>query len=93
MGQNDVNKRNPTVEANRLIKTGFEMIEIISELRKENDNFKDLDMRIGVHTGNVTAGFIGQQVCRYDIFGETVLGANKIESIGIPGKLCVSEET
>lgn len=50
-------------------------------------------MRIGVHTGRVVAGIIGSKVVRYDIFGEGVLIANKIESHGIPGKVCVSEDT
>lgn len=50
-------------------------------------------MRIGVHTGKVVAGIIGSKVVRYDIFGEGVLIANKMESNGVPGKVCVSEET
>jgi class 3 adenylate cyclase len=50
-------------------------------------------MRIGVHTGKVVAGIIGSKVVRYDIFGEGVLIANKMESNGIGGKVCVSEET
>jgi class 3 adenylate cyclase len=51
---------------------------------------KELDMRIGIHTGRVIAGIIGSKVVRYDIFGEGVLIANKMESNGIPGKVCVS---
>ena len=47
-------------------------------------------MRIGIHTGRVIAGIIGSKVVRYDIFGEGVLIANKMESNGIPGKVCVS---
>ena len=43
-------------------------------------------MRIGVHTGKVVAGIIGSKVVRYDIFGEGVLIANKMESNGIGGK-------
>lgn len=50
-------------------------------------------MRIGVHTGRVVAGIIGSKVVRYDIFGSGVLIANKMESNGIPGKVCISEDT
>jgi hypothetical protein len=50
-------------------------------------------MRIGIHTGKVVAGIIGSKVVRYDIFGEGVLIANKMESHGVPGKVCASEET
>ena len=50
-------------------------------------------MRVGIHTGKVIAGIIGSKVVRYDIFGEGVLIANKIERHGIPGKVCISEDT
>lgn len=46
-----------------------------------------------MHTGKVVAGIIGSKVVRYDIFGEGVLIANKMESNGVPGKVCVSGET
>ena len=71
------------------------MIEIIKEVREasEDENLKALDMRIGIHTGKVVAGIIGSKVVRYDIFGEGVLIANKMESNGVPGKVCVSDET
>ena len=82
-------------EANRVIETGLEMIEIISEVRNasENVDLKELDMRIGVHTGRVVAGIIGTKVVRYDIFGEGVLIANKMESNGNPGQVCISADT
>jgi class 3 adenylate cyclase len=83
-------------EANRVIQTGLEMIDIIREVREtsdENQGLKDLDMRIGIHTGKVVAGIIGSKVVRYDIFGEGVLIANKMESNGVGGKVCVSEDT
>jgi class 3 adenylate cyclase len=50
-------------------------------------------MRIGIHTGRVVAGIIGSKVVRYDIFGDGVLIANKMESNGVPGKVCISEDT
>lgn len=97
-GRIDKNRRSLGVvidEANRVIKSGLEMIDIIGEIRDqaENMDLKELDMRIGVHTGRVVAGIIGSKVVRYDIFGEGVLIANKMESNGVPGKLCVSDDT
>lgn len=50
-------------------------------------------MRIGIHTGKLVAGIIGSKVVRYDIFGEGVLIANKMESNGIPGRVCITEDT
>lgn len=50
-------------------------------------------MRIGVHTGTVFGAIIGTDVIRYDIFGNDVLIANKMESNGITGSIVVSEST
>jgi class 3 adenylate cyclase len=41
----------------------------------------------------VIAGIIGTKVVRYDIFGSDVLIANKMESGGAEGSICVSEDT
>jgi len=80
-------------EANRVIQSGLEMIHIIKEVRESDESCKDLNMRIGIHTGKVVAGIIGSKVVRYDIFGEGVLIANKMESNGIQGMVCISDET
>ena len=74
------------------------MIDIISEVRNHSDNksnpdLKDLNMRIGIHTGKIVAGIIGTKIVRYDIFGSDVLVANKMESNGIAGEIVVSEDT
>ena len=71
------------------------MIDIITDVRNcsENPDLKDLNMRIGIHTGKIVAGIIGTKIVRYDIFGSDVLIANKMESNGLAGKVVVSEET
>jgi class 3 adenylate cyclase len=97
-GKIDKSRRSRQVvieETHRVIQTGLEMIDIIKEVRdqSEDESLKNLDMRIGIHTGKVVAGIIGSKVVRYDIFGEGVLIANKMESNGVPGKVCASEET
>lgn len=43
-------------------------------------DFTDLKLKIGIHTGNIIAGFIGQKVVKYDIFGDSVLVAHKIKN-------------
>lgn len=60
---------------------GFKMIDIIEEV-KNQINFKDLNMRIGIHTGDIIGGVIGTDIVRYDIYGENVTIANKMESNG-----------
>lgn len=72
-------------EAYRVMQVAFEMIEIIKNIRESSTdpNLKNLDMRIGVHTGKIVGGIIGTKVVRYDIFGNDVLIANKMESNGV----------
>lgn len=86
------NSRDTLNEAYNVVKTGYEMIDIIRRIREEID-FPELDMRIGIHSGSVTAGVIGSNIVRYDIFGADVLVANKMESNGIAGHVVVSEVT
>lgn len=50
-------------------------------------------MRAGIHTGPVVAGVVGDRKFAYDIWGDTVNTAQRMESAGEPGKVNVSEAT
>lgn len=54
---------------------------------------QDFNIRIGIHTGSVIAGVIGIKKFVYDIWGDTVNTASRMESHGIPGEIQVSETT
>ncbi|HPX06454.1 MAG TPA: adenylate/guanylate cyclase domain-containing protein, partial [Tenuifilaceae bacterium] len=50
-------------------------------------------LRIGIHTGSVVAGVIGKKKFAYDVWGDTVNVASRMESSGEAGKVNVSETT
>lgn len=67
----------------------------MNEIKDGSDdvNLKNLNIRIGVHTGQVIAGLIGSKIVKYDIFGEGVLTANKLKMNAMDNKVCISEDT
>lgn len=62
------------------------------EVRKVQDpnTGERLQMRIGIHIGNIIGGVIGTTTLRYDMWGPDALTANELESNGVPEKTLVS---
>ena len=52
-----------------------------------------LSLRIGIHTGPVVAGVVGQRTFRYDVWGPTVNLASRLQSAADPGQILVSRQT
>ncbi|MCE9596656.1 MAG: adenylate/guanylate cyclase domain-containing protein, partial [Spirochaetia bacterium] len=51
------------------------------------------NIRIGLHSGPLIAGVVGKRKFAYDIWGDTVNTASRLESSGVPGAINVSEQT
>ena len=65
--------------------------ELIEEKRKENQPF--FDIRIGIHTGPLVAGIVGAKKFAFDIWGDTVNTAARMEQNCEPGKINLSGST
>lgn len=74
-----------------VILAAIEMQQFMVELRKESEN--EWDIRIGIHTGPVIAGVVGSKKFSYDIWGDTVNIASRMESSGKAGEINISEVT
>lgn len=71
-----------------MARLGLEMHE---NLRQSAREFGDLNIRVGLHVGPVVAGVIGVRKFIYDVWGDTVNTASRLESHGITGRVHVSD--
>jgi class 3 adenylate cyclase len=74
-----------------LVNMAQEMIQVTRSISAECG--LDLAIRIGINSGEVTAGVIGKKKFIYDLWGDTVNIASRMESHGLPGRVQVSERT
>lgn len=63
------------------------------QAEKETKGETAWEVRIGIHTGRVTAGVVGKKRLAYDIWGDAVNLASRMESSGAAGKINISETT
>lgn len=71
-------------ECINVVEFSFAMLKWIQKLNTEHEISEEqkIDLRIGIHIGEVIAGITGTNIVRYDIYGPDVLVANKMESGG-----------
>jgi adenylate cyclase len=74
---------------------GLEMQEFMKKRKVEKENYGEeyFEMRIGIHTGSVIAGVVGKKKFAYDIWGDTVNLASRMESSGEVSMVNISEAT
>lgn len=71
----------------RLLKLAFAMQDYLADLRARTDI--DLNMRIGIASGPVMAGVIGKHKFSYDIWGDAVNLASRLEGLSEPGRILI----
>jgi class 3 adenylate cyclase len=73
----------------RVARMGLEMIERLRAYR--TDHGDSLEIRVGMHVGPAIGGVIGLKKFIYDVWGDTVNTASRMESHGLPGRVQVTE--
>lgn len=79
----------------KVIMAGLEMQELVKKTQAGSDqpHASKFSMRLGIHTGPVVAGIVGVKKFQYDIWGDTVNTAARMESSGEIGRVNISGDT
>jgi class 3 adenylate cyclase len=72
----------------------FEIVQFVNETKESKDHkLAKFEIRVGINTGAVVAGVVGSKKFSYDIWGDTVNVASRMESAGETGRVNISENT
>ena len=82
----------PETGARATVAAGLKMIEAIAEENQKHPG-PPLALRVGIHTGELVAGVIGKRKFSYDLWGDAVNTASRLESSGEASRIQISQAT
>jgi len=78
--------------AEKVASAAIEIVQFMTERRQQLGD-KTFEVRVGIHSGSVVAGIVGVKKFAYDIWGDTVNTAARLEQSSEPGKINISQTT
>jgi hypothetical protein len=76
-----------------MARMGLDMLATLADYAQSHPASSELTIRIGIHSGPVVAGVIGRNKFIYDLWGDTVNTASRMESHGTPSRVHITEAT
>ena len=82
-------------QVKNIVLAGLQLIDVINRFneKQKNSGEPEWGLRVGIHTGDLIAGVVGKKKFAYDVWGDTVNVASRMESNSEPGKVNISNET
>lgn len=77
----------------KMVSAAIEILDFVEKAKDTKTNLLSFDIRIGINTGPVVAGVVGSKKFSYDIWGDTVNVASRMEVTSESGKINIGEPT